>query len=340
MEFVDEVTIKVKAGNGGHGCLSFRREKCIPLGGPDGGGGGRGGDIYIEADDRLNTLVEFRYQRHFKAKSGQCGQGRMKQGGAGESVTIYVPVGTTVYELGHRQCLGDLTHTGHRICVGQGGGGGRGNASFKSSTNRAPRETTRGQPGEERELRLELRVLADVGLLGLPNAGKSTLLRAVSRATPRVADYPFTTLHPHLGVVRLSEWQSFVVADIPGLIEGASDGVGLGIQFLKHLSRTRLLLHVVDIATPSTVSDILSDVAQVENELQRFDAKLAERDRWFALNKVDLLSDEESAERVEGVQAGLKDKGPVFVIGAQAGSGCQALMGAIGQTIQEHCVSE
>ncbi|TAN05156.1 MAG: GTPase ObgE [Rhodanobacteraceae bacterium] len=300
MKFVDEAIIKVLAGNGGDGCASFRREKFIPYGGPNGGDGGDGGNVWMVADEGLNTLVDFRHQRQFKAPRGQNGMGSDMYGRGGEDTTVRVPVGTSVVNLDTDELIGDLTVHGQRLLVAKGGKGGLGNIHFKSSTNRAPRRFTRGTPGETRELKLELKVLADVGLLGFPNAGKSTFIRAVSAATPRVADYPFTTLQPHLGVVSVGPSQSFVVADIPGLIEGAAEGAGLGIQFLKHVSRTRLLLHLVDVA-PLDGADPVAQVRIIEAELRRHDPALLERPRWLLLNKVDLWAPGERAAKAQAI---------------------------------------
>ena len=303
MKFVDEAIIKVKAGDGGNGIVSFRREKYIPKGGPDGGDGGDGGSVYLEADRGLNTLVDFRTSRYFEAERGENGRGRNQTGRSGEDLVIPVPVGTEVYDEETGELIGDLTEPGQRLKVAQGGFHGLGNTRFKSSVNRAPRQCTQGTPGEGRTLRLELKLLAVVGLLGLPNAGKSTFISAVSSARPKVADYPFTTLHPNLGVVRVDPTRSFVVADIPGVIEGAAEGAGLGIQFLKHLSRTRLLLHLVDIA-PADGSDPVEAVRTIEHELARFSPELADRPRWLVCNKIDLLPEAEREARCrEVVQA-------------------------------------
>jgi GTP-binding protein len=302
MKFVDEANIKVLAGDGGNGCISFRREKFIPFGGPDGGDGGYGGSVWLVADEGLNTLVDFRHQRSFKAKRGENGMGSQMYGKGGEDTVIRVPVGTMVTNVDTDEVIGDLTSHGQRMLVAQGGKGGLGNIHFKSSVNRAPRKATPGTPGDVRELKLELRLLADVGLLGFPNAGKSTFIRAVSAATPRVADYPFTTLHPNLGVVSLGTDQSFVIADIPGLIEGAADGAGLGIQFLRHVARTSLLLHLVDIA-PIDGTDPVAQVRAIENELAKFNPELLERPRWLVLNKADMLApDERDAVAADIVQ--------------------------------------
>ena len=321
MKFVDEAEITVHAGNGGNGCVSFRREKFIPLGGPDGGNGGDGGDVWLAADEGLNTLVDFRHQRVFRAKRGENGMGRQMAGKNGESCVIRVPVGTTVINVDTEETIGDLTAHGQRLKVAMGGRGGAGNTVFKSSTNRAPRKATPGTAGEVRDLRLELKVLADVGLLGFPNAGKSTFIRAVSAATPRVADYPFTTLQPHLGVVRIGTDQSFVIADIPGLIEGAADGAGLGIQFLKHVARTRLLLHLVDMAPLGEEVDPVEQVRAIEKELKKFDAELLERSRWLVFNKMDLLDARERDKRAKAIVRKLKWKAPWFVVSAIAREG-------------------
>src|SRR5690606_3060902 len=291
MKFVDEATIIVEAGKGGHGCLSFRREKYIPKGGPDGGDGGDGGSVYLEADSALNTLIDYRFQRRHKAPNGEPGSGRNCTGTKGEDLVLPVPVGTTVVDMDTHEVLGDLTKEGQRLKVAQGGFHGLGNTRFKSSVNRAPRQTSKGSEGEARNLRLELKVLADVGMLGLPNAGKSTFIRAVSAAQPKVADYPFTTLVPSLGVVKVQTHRSFVIADIPGLIEGASEGAGLGIRFLKHLTRCRVLLHLVDMA-PLDGSDPADNALAIVAELEKFSPTLAKRDRWLVLNKVDLLDEE------------------------------------------------
>ncbi len=320
MKFVDEALIHVHAGNGGNGCVSFRREKFIPFGGPDGGDGGDGGSVWLLADENLNTLVDFRHQRVFRAQRGQNGMGRQMSGRGGEDCVIRVPVGTEVVGTETAESLGDLTAHGQRLRVAAGGEGGRGNVHFKSSVNRAPRHATPGREGDARALRLELKLLADVGLLGFPNAGKSTFIRAVSAATPRVADYPFTTLHPHLGVVRIETDKSFVVADIPGLIEGAAEGAGLGIQFLKHLSRTHLLLHVVDMA-PQDDSDPVQQVRAIEAELEQFDARLLQRPRWLLLNKLDLVPHEQRAQRAARIVADLGWTAPWFAISAAVREG-------------------
>ena len=321
MKFVDEAEITVHAGSGGSGCVSFRREKFIPFGGPDGGNGGEGGSVFLVADEGLNTLVDFRHDRVFRAQRGENGMGRQMAGKAGEDRIIRVPVGTSVINVDTEETIGDLTHHGQVIKVAQGGRGGAGNVNFKSSTNRAPRKATPGTEGEVRELHLELKVLADVGLLGFPNAGKSTFIRAVSAATPRVADYPFTTLQPHLGVVRIGTDQSFVIADIPGLIEGAADGAGLGIQFLKHVARTRLLLHVVDIAPLDGVTDPVEEIRAIEKELKDYDPALLKRPRWLVFNKVDLLAPEEREKTAKAIVRALKWKQPWYLVSAIAREG-------------------
>ncbi len=334
MKFVDEATIRVQAGNGGHGALSFRREKYVERGGPDGGDGGDGGSVYLVADDSINTLADFRVARRFRAENGQPGSGRNMTGRSGSDCDVRVPAGTVVFDVDTGELLCDLTEDGQRRKVAEGGRGGLGNTRFKSSTNRAPRKTTRGTPGEARHLRLELRLLADVGLLGLPNAGKSTLISAMSQARPKIADYPFTTLHPTLGVVRVGRLQSFVMADIPGLIEGASHGAGLGIRFLKHLERTRLLLHVVDVAPLDDSMDLLQSVQTIERELGSFSAALADKPRWLVLNKIDLLSGSELASRRDELVAGLEWGGPVYAVSAASGAGIEALGRAVMQALE------
>lgn len=324
MKFIDEARITVEAGKGGDGCLSFRREKFIPFGGPDGGDGGDGGSIYCEADNNLNTLIEFRYQRQFKAENGQKGGGAQCTGKSGQDLILKVPVGTNIFDADTEELIGDLTQPGERVLVAQGGWHGLGNLRFKSSTNRAPRKTTSGQPGEMRTLHLSLKVLADVGLLGLPNAGKSTFIRAVSAATPKVADYPFTTLHPHLGVVRVGVDRSFVIADVPGLIEGAAEGAGLGIRFLKHLERTRILLHLVDIA-PMDDMDPVAAIKAIEAELNKFSAELMQKPRWLVFNKLDLLTPKEAKARCKKILSRLNWQGPSFAISAFKKEGTEKL---------------
>lgn len=321
MKFVDEALIHVYAGNGGNGCVGFRREKYIPFGGPDGGDGGSGGSVWLVADEGINTLIDFRHQRVYRAQRGENGMGRQMAGKGGEDTVIRVPVGTVVMNTATDEEIGDLTTHGQRLLVAQGGHGGLGNIHFKSSVNRSPRKSTPGSAGEERELKLELKVLADVGLLGFPNAGKSTLIRAVSAATPKVADYPFTTLQPHLGVVRIETDRSFVVADIPGLIEGAAEGAGLGIQFLKHVARTRLLLHVVDIAPLDGITDPVAEIRAIENELKGFDKTLLKRPRWLVFNKIDLLAPEEREKIAKAIIRKLKWKQPWYMVSAIAREG-------------------
>ena len=324
MKFVDEVSIFVKAGDGGNGMMAFRREKFIEKGGPNGGDGGDGGSVYIEAQENLNTLVDYRYTRRFQAQNGEKGGSTDCTGAKGEDLILPVPIGTTVIDAGTQEVIGDLTRAGQRLLVAQGGWHGLGNTRFKSSTNRAPRQTTPGKPGDARDLKLELKVLADVGLLGLPNAGKSTFIRSVSAAKPKVADYPFTTLVPNLGVVSVDRYKSFVVADIPGLIEGASHGAGLGIRFLKHLSRTRLLLHLVDMA-PLDLTDPAESAATIIDELTKFSPSLAERERWLVLNKADQMLDEEQEARIAEIVARIEWTGPVYVISALARQGTEKL---------------
>jgi GTP-binding protein len=329
MKFVDEATIRVQAGNGGHGCLSFRREKYVERGGPDGGDGGRGGSVYLVADSSMNTLADFRVARKFKAETGQGGAGRNMTGKSGNDLEVKIPCGTVVHEVDTGEFICDLTDDGQRQMIAEAGRGGLGNARFKSSVTRAPRKITNGTPGEARHLSLELKVLADVGLLGLPNAGKSTLISAMSQAKPRIADYPFTTLHPNLGVVRVGRLQSFVMADIPGLIEGASEGAGLGIQFLKHLQRTRLLLHLVDIAPLDESIDPADSVTAIASELGKFSEDLAEIPRWLIINKIDLLAPDVQAERKDALLEKLGWEGPVFAVSAATGEGTEALGQAV-----------
>ena len=335
MKFVDEATIKVIAGNGGNGAVSFRREKFIPMGGPDGGDGGDGGSIFLQAAEGLNTLADFRNTRTYEAQHGERGSSRDMTGRGGADMVVPVPVGTLVYDADTQELLGDLVKLGEKLKVAQGGFHGLGNARFKSSVNRAPRQSTPGSPGERRTLKLELKVLADVGLLGLPNAGKSTLIRAVSGARPKVADYPFTTLHPNLGVVSVGQHRSFVMADIPGLIEGAAEGAGLGIRFLKHLQRTRILLHLVDVAPYEGSGDPVKDAKAIVAELQKFSPELAERERWLVLNKLDLLPVEEREARCKAIIKGLKWKGPVFRISAISGDGTRDLCQKIMERLEE-----
>jgi len=333
MKFVDEATIEVIAGDGGNGCVSFRREKYIPFGGPDGGDGGDGGSVWLQADSGINTLVDFRHQRKFPAGRGESGKGRNRTGRSGDDLIVPVPVGTIVHEEATGELIGDLVRDGQRLLVARGGFHGLGNVRFKSSTNRTPRQSKPGTPGERRHLHLELRLLADVGLLGLPNAGKSTLIRAVSAARPKVADYPFTTLYPNLGVVSVSAQRSFVMADVPGLIEGAAEGTGLGIRFLKHLARTRLLLHLVD-AGPA--GDPLRDIATIREELGKFSAELAARECWLVLNKIDLLPQAERRDRCDAVVRELGWQAPVFRISALEREGTRELAMAIMEYLEAH----
>ncbi len=333
MKFVDEATIRVQAGDGGSGCVSFRREKYVPKGGPDGGDGGDGGSVWLVADEGVNTLADFRVSRTFKAQRGEDGMGKNRTGRSGEDLEVPVPVGTIVHEADTGELIGDLVEHGQRLLVAQGGWHGLGNTRYKSSTNQAPRQFTTGTPGEKRRLALELKLLADVGLLGLPNAGKSTLIRALSNARPRVADYPFTTLHPNLGVVSLGPLQSFVIAEIPGLIEGAAEGAGLGIRFLKHLQRTGLLLHVVDVQPLE--GDPVTNVRTVVRELEKFSAELAGRERWLVLNKIDTLAPEEREEMQRLIVDELDWQGPVHRVSAESGEGTEVLAQAIMQRLEE-----
>lgn len=335
MKFVDEATICVEAGDGGNGCLSFRREKYVPRGGPDGGDGGDGGSIYLVVDEGLNTLADFRFQRLFRAEAGRKGMGGNSSGKSGADRYIRVPQGTLVYDAGTDELLGDMVNAGDELLVAKGGVHGLGNARFKSSTNRAPRKTTRGTPGEKRNLQLELQVLADVGLLGMPNAGKSTFIRAVSAARPKVADYPFTTLYPHLGVVRVAAEQSFVIADIPGLIEGAAEGAGLGIQFLKHLARTRLLLHLVDIGNCADGAEAVRQIKIIERELAHYGAGLEKRERWLVLNKIDLLAEASEQRLLKAVRKEIKRR-PLYLISAVSGRGCRELVLKVQHWLERH----
>lgn len=325
MKFVDEAILKVQAGNGGRGSASFRREKFVPFGGPDGGDGGDGGSVSLRAKEGINTLADFRIERTFRAKPGEGGSGNGCTGRSGESLLIDVPVGTVVHDQDTQEQLGDLTAAGEVLLVAQGGKGGWGNTRFKSSTNRAPRQFGPGLPGEKRTLTLELKVIADVGLLGFPNAGKSTLIRALSAARPKVADYPFTTLHPNLGVVYCGEHRSFVMADIPGLIEGAAEGAGLGIRFLRHLQRTRVLLHLVDIQPPDPDADPVRDARAIMAELKKYDPELARKPRWLVLNKRDLLPDDEAEALAKDIVRRLRYRGPHFLISAATARGTREL---------------
>ncbi len=333
MKFVDEARINVIAGDGGNGALGFRREKYIPRGGPDGGDGGDGGSVYLQATEGLNTLADFRHQRTYTAQRGENGRGQNCSGAGGDDCVVEVPVGTVATDIETGQIIADLKYAGQSIQVAKGGWHGLGNARFKSSTNQAPRKTTNGTPGERRQLQLELRLLADVGLLGMPNAGKSTLIRQLSSARPKVADYPFTTLHPNLGVVSIEPHRSFVMADIPGLIEGAADGHGLGVRFLKHLSRTRLLLHLIDIM-PVDQSNPVDSAIAIVNELTRHSEELASLERWLVLNKSDLLPDDEQAAHCQAIIDGLQWDGPVYIISAATGTGAQKLAADIMKHIE------
>ena len=329
MKFIDEATVELHAGKGGDGSASFRREKFVPRGGPDGGDGGRGGSIFAVADRNINTLVDYRFARIHRAKNGAAGMGSDCNGKSADDVILRVPVGTVISDFETGEFIADLANHEQKMLIAKGGDGGLGNLNFKSSTNRAPRQFTRGMPGESRKLKFELKVLADVGLLGMPNAGKSTFIRAVSAARPKVADYPFTTLHPNLGVVRVDNNRSFVIADIPGLIEGAAEGAGLGHQFLRHLARTRLLLHIIDIAPFDAATDPVAEARAIVNELKKYDEALFDKPRWVVLNKSDLLAADEQAQRVQQFLAdfGWRDKS--FIISALSGAGCKELIYAI-----------
>ena len=325
MKFIDEAKIEVHAGKGGDGSASFRREKYIPKGGPDGGDGGRGGSVWAVADRNINTLVDYRFARIHRAKGGEQGRGSDCNGKGADDVVLRVPVGTLILDKETGERIADLTHHGERALLAQGGKGGLGNLHYKSSTNRTPRQFTKGEPGESRELHLELKILADIGLLGYPNAGKSTFIRSVSAARPKVADYPFTTLHPNLGVVRVDDERSFVIADIPGLIEGAAEGAGLGHRFLRHLQRTGVLLHLVDIAPFDANIDPVADAVAIVNELRKYDEALVEKPRWLVLNKVDMIPEEDRKTVVADFIKRFKWKGPVFEISALTGLGCDKL---------------
>jgi GTP-binding protein len=334
MKFIDEATIKIYAGDGGNGVATFRREKYEPMGGPSGGDGGRGGSVFFEADQNLNTLVDYRYTRTLKAQRGENGRSAECYGAKGDDLILKVPVGTVISDKATGESYADLSQHGDRALLAKGGKGGLGNIHFKSSINRAPRQCTKGEPGEEFELYLELKVLADVGLLGMPNAGKSTFIRSVSAAKPKVADYPFTTLHPNLGVVRVGENQSFVIADIPGLIEGASEGAGLGHQFLRHLARTTLLLHLVDIAPFDPAINPVDEARAIVNELKKYDELLYKKPRWLILNKIDMLED--VAEKVKTFIKSFGWTGPVYAISAIKGIGCKELTYDIMTFIEEN----
>ena len=339
MKFVDEAFIDVAAGDGGNGCVSFRHEKYKEFGGPNGGDGGRGGHVFALADPNLNTLVDFRFSRRHEARRGEHGMGSDMFGAAGDDIVLKMPVGTIITDADTGEVLYELLQPGQLITIAKGGDGGFGNMRFKSSINRAPRQKTPGWPGEKKQLKLELKVLADVGLLGLPNAGKSTFISAISNARPRIADYPFTTLHPNLGVVRVGPEQSFVVADLPGLIEGASEGAGLGHQFLRHLQRTRLLLHVVDLA-PFDDADPVAQAKAIVGELKKYDAALYEKPRWLVLNKLDMVPEADREARVKDFVKRFRYKGPVFQISALTHEGCQELAKACYQQIRAQQVAE
>ena len=336
MKFVDEAKLKVQAGNGGRGCVSFRREKFVPFGGPDGGDGGLGGSVYLKAAEGMNTLADFRISRTYRGQNGEGGSGNDCTGHGGDDTFVPVPVGTVVSDLDTGELLGDLAVADQTLLVARGGKGGWGNTRFKSSTNRTPRKAGLGLPGEKRELGLELKLIADVGLLGLPNAGKSTLIRAVSAARPKVADYPFTTLYPNLGVVAVGAGRSFVMADIPGLIGGAAEGAGLGIRFLKHLQRTRVLLHLVDIAPPNPEADPVKDARTIVAELKKFAADLGSKERWLIINKIYLLQGAEAARRAKDIVRRLRWKGPVFLVSGATGAGTDALKQAVMRYLEEH----
>jgi GTPase len=334
MKFIDEARVIVKAGKGGDGCLSFRREKFIPFGGPNGGDGGDGGCVYFIGDEGLNTLVDFRFQRQYKAANGQPGMGKDRRGKSGDDLFIKVPLGTLVHDLETDEILGDVTDHGQELKIAQGGFHGLGNARFKSSVNRAPRQTSPGSPGESREMKLELKLLADVGLLGMPNAGKSTLISSISAARPKIADYPFTTMTPNIGVVSVDTARSFVMADIPGIIEGASEGAGLGLRFLKHVARTRLLLHLVDLA-PLDEHDPIDDAKAIIKEVKRYSELLAEKPRWLVINKSDLVPEDELDARVEALKKGINWQGPCFVISAVSQQGLKPLLFSIMDHLDE-----
>ncbi|MBS1196986.1 MAG: obgE [Proteobacteria bacterium] len=344
MKFIDEAKIYVKAGDGGNGAATFRREKYIPMGGPDGGDGGKGGSIFAIADRNINTLIDFRYTRKFLAQRGENGRGADCYGAGGDDITLRVPVGTVISDCASGQIIADLDIHDKQVLIARGGKGGLGNIHFKSSVNRAPRKCTKGEAGEELELQLELKVLADVGLLGLPNAGKSTLIRAISAARPKVADYPFTTMHPNLGVVRVDDNKSFVVADVPGLIEGAADGAGLGIRFLKHLQRTRLLLHLVDLAPFDPEADPVHDAVAIVGELEKYSPELAAKPRWLVLNKLDLIPEDEREKRIKDFLKAYKKasgyNGEHFAITAINGGGCRQLTFRVYDALQEYMADQ
>ena len=336
MKFIDEAIIQIKAGDGGRGMASFRREKFIPMGGPDGGDGGHGGSVIAIADRNVNTLIDFRFARVHRAKNGEAGRGADQYGKGADDIVLRMPIGTVITDAVSGAMLFDLETDGQSAVLAKGGQGGLGNLHFKSSTNRAPRQHTLGEEGEERELKLELKVLADVGLLGMPNAGKSTFIRAVSNARPKVADYPFTTLHPNLGVVRATDTLDFVIADVPGLIPGAAEGAGLGIQFLKHLQRTGLLLHLVDVAPYDPAVDPVKEARAIVAELRKYDRALHAKPRWLVFNKIDLIADlNEREQRIDEFVRRLRWKGPVFGVSAMSGDGCRDLCRRIGEALEE-----
>jgi len=332
MKFVDEAKIKVTAGKGGNGCLSFRREKYVPRGGPDGGDGGDGGHIFVVADNNINTLIDYRFTRHYQAKHGQPGSGSNCTGARGQDLLLPVPVGTVVTDIDTQDMIGEVVKDGEKLCIALGGQHGLGNTRFKSSTNRAPRQSTLGEPGEQRHIKLELKLLADVGLLGFPNVGKSTLISSISAAKPKVADYPFTTMHPHLGVVRVGQYQSFVVADIPGVIEGAFEGAGLGLRFLKHLSRTRVVLMVLDMI--DCAHNPVDAYAILNHELLSYDHRLAARERWVVLNKADVVPEEDIQAIKTGLRQAANCQEPIYVISAIAGQGLEDLTRALIQRLE------
>jgi GTP-binding protein len=336
VKFVDEASIRVEAGHGGNGCVSFRREKFIPRGGPDGGDGGDGGSVWLKADEGTNTLSEFRYRRRFKAANGRGGAGRNMTGASGDDLRIDVPPGTEVFDVDTDELLGDLTENGQTLMVARGGRGGRGNTRFKSSVNRAPRQSTPGEPGESRHLKLSLKLLADVGLLGAPNAGKSTLTRALTAARPKVADYPFTTLNPQLGVVSIDPDTSFVLADIPGLIEGAAEGAGLGFQFLRHLERNRLLLHLVDVGAEPEALDPVETLRTVAREVDRYSERLAGLPRWLVINKIDLVPADQRNSVVAEIVRRYEWEGPVFAVSASTGEGTRELCRAVMEFLEKN----
>ncbi len=336
MKFIDEATIQVLAGKGGNGVASFRREKYIPKGGPDGGDGGRGGSIYAIADRNINTLIDYRFARMYRAKNGQNGRGSDRYGKGADDIILRMPIGTLVKDINTGEIIADLVEHQQKVLLAQGGAGGLGNLHFKSSTNRAPRQCTNGEAGQEFELKLELKVLADVGLLGMPNAGKSTLIRAVSAARPKVADYPFTTLQPNLGMVRVDQNRSFVMADIPGLIEGAAEGVGLGHRFLKHLTRTRLLLHVIDMMPLDENTDPVHEAQALVEELRKYDESLFQKPRWLVLNKTDMLPDDQRADTCDQFLRQLGWDGKYFIISALSGEGCKLLTYAIMDYLEQN----